>query len=119
MKKFCYLFPLILLSLNACKYFSHDENEINIPENVTEEQLQAQRYKYKRDNAYKQQFVQQEKTESAIITLFNVIPYQIKDEAATNIGEGFTYYIIDLGVDNFTDKPFNIGTFTKSCHLTT
>jgi hypothetical protein len=94
-----------------------DETKIEIPEG-TEEQLQEQRYQYKHSNAYKEQFLHQEKTPDVLVTLFNVINYQIKDESG-NIGEGYNYYIIDLGIDNFNTKPFPIAAFTKSCHLTT
>jgi hypothetical protein len=119
MNKYAYLLPLMLMLLSSsCKYFGKDENEILIPEGTTQEQLQEQRYAFKHDKAYKEQFLHQEKTDSALITIFNVIPYQIKDETA-NVGEGFDYYIIDIGVDNFTKHPFPIASFTKSCHLTT
>lgn len=101
----------------SCDYFkSQNENEIHIPEDLTEEQLQEQRYTYKRDRSYKEKFLHQTKTDSVIITIFNITNYQIKDNDV-NIGEGYNYYIFDIAVDNFTNSKFNIGNFTKSCNL--
>lgn len=118
MKKYnLFYICLILFTTYSCKFFeSEDSDKIVIPEGVTEEQLENARYTYKRDNAYKEKPIYQNKTSSVIVSIFNVINYQIKDEVA-NIGEGYNYYIFDIAVDNPTDKEFNIGAFTKSCYL--
>src|SRR6478752_1228163 len=97
MKKNLYILLFAALT-TSCKYFENHEGEVKIP-NLSEEELQDQRYKTKRDNNYKDEFLHQDKTENAIVTIFNVFPYQIRDEAA-NIGEGFSYMIVDLAVDN-------------------
>lgn len=118
MKKHTYLFILLFtLLVSACQFLKQeDSNKIDIPEGITEEQLQDARYKYKRDLSYKEKYLYQNKTDSAIITVYNVINYEIKDEVA-NIGEGYIYYIFDISVDNPTNHDFNIGAFTKSCYL--
>ena len=118
MKKYPILFIiLITLSTTACKFFEEeDSNKITIPEGITEEQLENTRYNYKRDNAYKEKPIYQNKTESVTISIFNIINYQIKDEIA-NVGDGYNYYIFDISVDNPTTNDFNIGAFTKSCYL--
>jgi len=110
---------LIILSATSCQLFNkHDEGYIDIPTNLTQEKLQDMRYKYKRDKSYQQTFLYQNKTSSAIVTIYKVISYQIKDEQASNIGEGFDYYIFDISVDNPNSRSFNIGNFSKSCRLT-
>lgn len=101
----------------SCDFFkTKDENYIEIPEGITDEQLQEQRYTHKRDLSYKEKFLHQSKADSAIVTIYNVINYQVKDETE-NISDGYTYYIFDLSVDNFTNQPFHIAGFTKSCYL--
>jgi hypothetical protein len=103
--------------LSSCDFFkTKDENYIEIPEGITDEQLQEQRYTYKRDISYKEKFLHQSKADSAVVTIYNVINYQVKDETE-NISDGFSYYIFDLSVDNFTGQPFNIAGFTRSCYL--
>lgn len=109
---------VVLLLFSSCKFFEKNENEIHIPEGITQQQLQEQRYQYKTQNAYKEDFIQQDKTDSVTVTVFNAIDYQMKDDG-TSIGEGYDYYIMDIGVDNVSEHPFKIGAFTKSCHLTT
>jgi len=118
MKKIHLLFILfIALAVSACKFLENDDpTKVHIPEGVTEEQLQDARYKYKRDNSYKEKYLYQNKTDSAIVTIYNVINYQIRDEVA-NIGDGYNYYIFDISVDNPNMHEFNIGSFTKSCYL--
>lgn len=115
---FFLVFTIFLLS--ACQLFQNAENEDNLdePKNLSEEQLQDIRYKFKRDKSYKQKSLYQNKTDSVVITIYNVIPYQVRDEQVSNIGEGFIYYIFDISVDNPTNKPFNIENFSKSCRLT-
>lgn len=109
----------ILVSATSCQLFNkQEEGHIDIPTNLSQEQLQDMRYKFKRDKSYQQKFLYQNKTDSAIVTVYNVISYQIKDDQATNIGDGFDYYIFDISVDNPTTQPFNIGNFSKSCRLT-
>jgi hypothetical protein len=116
-KKYYLLFILISVLATSCKFLKNeDPNKIDIPEDLTEEQLQETRYRYKYENAYKEKFIYQNKTDSAIITIYNVINYEIKDEVA-NVGDGYTYYIIDISVDNPAKQEFNISTFTKSCYL--
>ena len=118
MKIYPFVFLLLVLTATSCNFFkSKDEDAIDIPKGITAEQLQDTRYKFKRDKSYKQQFLNQQKTDSAVITIYNIINYQIKDDEA-NIGEGFDYYIFDISVDNPTSQPFHIGNFTKSCYLT-
>lgn len=118
MKKYPILFILFVsLANTACKFLEkEDVTKVDIPEGITEEQLENTRYTYKRDNAYKEKPIYQNKTESVIISIFNVINYQIKDEIA-NVGEGYSYYIFDISIDNPTTEEFNIGAFTKSCYL--
>ncbi|MDB5228866.1 MAG: hypothetical protein JWN78_3059 [Bacteroidota bacterium] len=119
MKIKLYLLLITLtLFISSCKYFEKNEGEIHIPEGITEQQLQEQRYKYKTENAYKEEFIHQDKTDSVTVTVFNAITYQMKDDG-TSIGEGYDYYIMDIGVENFSYHPFRVGAFTKSCHLTT
>ena len=116
MKIYPFVFLLLVLMATSCDFFkSEDEDAIDIPKGITAEQLQDTRYKFKRDKSYKQQFLNQQKTDSAVITIYNIINYQIKDDEA-NIGEGFDYYIFDISVDNPTSQPFHIGNFTKSCY---
>jgi len=119
MKRYQLLFIVLLtLATAACKYFeTEDPNKITIPEGVTEEQLQDARYKYKTENSYKDKYLYQNKTDSAIITIYDVIQYNIKDQADIDIGAGYNYYIFDISVDNPTNHDFNIGAFTKSCYL--
>lgn len=112
------IYLLLALCLGGCTNFGKKEGEIQIPEGITEEQLQEQRYDFKHNKAYKESFLHQDNTDSAIITIFNVVKYQIRDDEA-NIGEGFDYYIFDIGVDNFMHQPFSIGAFTRSCNLST
>jgi hypothetical protein len=107
-----------MMVFTSCQFFKGNEHEISIPEGLTEEQLQEQRYNYKHQNAYKDKFLHQDKTPEAVITLFNVFPYEIRDEG-TSVGEGFEYYIIDLAVETPTAHAFPIAAFTRSCHLTT
>lgn len=109
------LFTFVVTS--SCDLFkTKDENYVDIPEGLTEEQLQEQRYTYKRDKSYREKFLQQSKTDSAIVTIYNIIDYKVKDETE-NISEGFSYLIVDLSIDNFTNQPFNLSGFIKSCHL--
>lgn len=103
--------------VSSCDLFRSNQEKIEIPAGITEEQLQDARYKYKRDAAYKEKYLYQNKTDSTVITIFNIIKYNIKDDG-TNIGEGYDYYIFDIGVDNPNNYAFNIGSFVKSCHLT-
>lgn len=111
------LLPLVCLLAASCEFFQkEDPNKITIPEGITQEQLQDERYRFKRDKSYKEKFLYQNKTDSAVITIYNVITYQIKDNQ-TNIGDGFDYYIFDISVDNPSQSPFNIGAFVKSCYL--
>lgn len=118
MKKNPVLFILLLIFVSSCEFFkSEDENAIEIPKGITQEQLQDARYKFKRDKSYNQKYLYQNKTDSATITIYDIINYQMKDDGA-NIGEGYNYYIFDISVDNPTNHPFNIGAFTKSCYLT-
>ena len=118
MKKGIIYLPIILLLAVSCEFFKNAEDgKVEIPKGITEEQLQDARYKFKRDKAYAQKYLYQNKTDSVIITVFNIINYQMKDDG-TNIGEGYDYYIFDISVDNFTNQNFNIGNFTKSCYLT-
>jgi hypothetical protein len=98
--------------------FEDNNNKINIPEGITEEELEAQRYAHKMKMAYKDKYLYQQKADDMVVTLFNVIPYQIKEEGP-GIGDGFIYYIIDIGLENKSNTTFNTETFTKSCHLTT
>ncbi len=111
---------LIILTFTvttSCEYFkTKDSNYIDIPEGLTDEQLQEQRYAYKRDKSYREKFLQQSKTDSAIVTIYSIIDYKVKDETE-NISEGFSYLIVDLSVDNFTNQPFYLAGFIKSCHL--
>lgn len=117
MKNYYFIFFILIALIASCKFLEPDDpNKVDIPEGITEEQLQDARYKYKRDLSYKEKFLYQNKTDSAIITIFDVIRYQIKDEISS-IGEGYTYYIFDISVDNPTMHDFNIGAFTKSCYL--
>ena len=110
------LFLTFSLFTISCNLLKPNEEKIDIPEGITEEQLQEARYKYKKENAYKEKYVQQSKTDSATITIFNVINYNIRDNNS-NIGDGFDYYIFDIGIDNPTAHTFNIGAFTNSCFL--
>lgn len=113
-----FIIAALCLSLFAsCDLFKEEEQEtITIDPNITEEQLQDSRYQFKKEQAYKEKFLHQTKTEQATITIHNVIPYRIQDEG-TNIGEGFTYYIFDISIDNFSAQSYPIGDFTKSCSL--
>lgn len=119
MKKNHLLFIFLTILISSCEFFKkEDENAIEIPKGITEEQLQDTRYKFKRDKSYNQKYLYQNKTDSAIVTIYDVINYQIKDDNGSNIGEGYNYYVFDISVDNPTNYPFNIGSFTKSCYLT-
>jgi hypothetical protein len=61
---------LFVLVTTSCEFFkSKDEDAIDIPKGITAEQLQDTRYKFKRDKSYKQQFLNQQKTDSAVITI--------------------------------------------------
>lgn len=116
--KFILLLFAFILFTTSCEFFQkEDENKIEIPKGITQAQLQEARYKFKRDKSYQQKYLYQNKTDSAIITIYNVVDYQIKDNE-TNIGEGYRYYIFDISVDNPTNHNFNIGAFSKSCYLT-
>ena len=118
MKKHQLLFIFLVFVFTSCEFFKNeDENAIEIPKGITQEQLQDARYKFKRDKSYSQKYLYQNKTDSAIITIYDIINYQMKDDGA-NVGEGYNYYIFDISVDNPTNYPFNIGSFTKSCYLT-
>ena len=115
--RFLILISTVFILLGSCNLFKQeDENAIEIPESVTQEQLQNDRYIFKRDKAYKQKYLYQNKTDSAVITIFDVIRYHIKDDE-TKIGEGFEYYIFDISVDNPTMQKFRIADFTNSCYL--
>jgi hypothetical protein len=118
MKKHTLIFILfITFATSACQFLKLDDpNKIDIPQGVTEEELQDARYKYKRDLSYKEKHIYQNKTTDATITIYNVINYQIKDEIA-NVGDGFEYLIFDISVDNPTNNTFNISDFSKSCYL--
>ncbi len=121
MKRFLnFVTLLLLISLfNACNLFqNNNNNRIDLQEGMTDEQLEAQRYAHKIKNAYKDKHLYQQQTDNILITLFNVITYQIKEEGP-GIGDGFTYYIIDLGIENKSETPFDIATFTKNCKLST
>ncbi len=108
-----------MLLTTSCQLLSNKaEDKIELPTELSQEQLQNMRYTFKRDKAYKQKFLYQEKTDAAIVTIYNVINYQIKDNQSSNIGEGFEYLIFDISIDNPTSQPFNIDDFTKSCRLT-
>ncbi len=100
----------------SCNYFNQKEDEIEVPKGITYEQLKEARYKYKIEKAYKDQHLVQSKTNDAIITLFDVIKYHIKDEKG-NFGEGINYYIFDIGIDNPSNTTFNAAAFTNSCYL--
>jgi len=117
-----YLIPVVLFLFyltTSCQLLSNNtEDKIELPTEISQEQLQHMRYTFKRDKAYKQKFLYQEKTDAAIVTIYNVINYQIKDNQSSNIGEGFEYLIFDISIDNPTSQPFNIDDFTKSCRLT-
>ncbi len=116
---YTFLFICFITFTTGCEFFKkEDPNKIEIPEGVTQEQLQDARYKFKRDKSYNQKYLYQNKTDSAIITIYNVITYNIKDDDGSNIGEGYNYYIFDISVDNPNKQPFNIGSFTKRCYLT-
>ncbi len=118
MKKHQLLFIFLVFVFTSCEFFKNeDENTIEIPKGITQEQLQDARYKFKRDKSYNQKYLYQNKTDSATITIYDIINYQMKDDGA-NVGEGYNYYIFDISVDNPTNYPFNIGSFTKSCYLT-
>lgn len=107
-----------MLLTTSCQLLSNKaEDKIELPTELSQEQLQNMRYTFKRDKAYKQKFLYQEKTDAAIVTIYNVINYQIKDNQSINIGEGFEYLIFDISIDNPTSQPFNIDDFTKSCRL--
>lgn len=109
----------ILIFLSSCQLFQREDNDkIDIPTQLSEKQLEEVRYKFKHDKATKTKYLYQNKSDSIIVTLYNIITYNIRDEQGTNIGEGFNYYIFDIGVDNPTDKPFDIAAFSKSCRLT-
>ncbi|MFN8297178.1 MAG: hypothetical protein U0T69_13350 [Chitinophagales bacterium] len=110
------LCAVLIVTVSSCDFFNNKQDKIEIPEGVTEEQLAEQRYTFKRDNAYKEKFIYQNKTDSATISIFNVIRYEMKDDG-TSIGEGYEYFIFDIAIDNYTKYPFHIGSFTKSCHL--
>ncbi len=113
-----YLFILLaVLLFSACEFFQKKTDKIVIPEDKTEEQLEAERYSHKKETTYKDKFIYQNKTDSLTVTVFNVIDYKIRDDG-TNIGDGYVYYIFDIAVDNPGKQPFNIGAFTRSCHLT-
>jgi hypothetical protein len=117
MKRFFYTLFFITLFLNSCQLFNK-ENPDDIPAEVSEDVLQAQRYSYKKDLLRKEKSVFDAKTDQVEVKIHNVINYNIIDDANSNVGEGFTYYIIDLSVDNFSNAPFDILKFTSSCHLT-
>ena len=56
-KKYYLLFILISVLATSCKFLKNeDPNKIDIPEDLTEEQLQETRYRYKYENAYKEKF---------------------------------------------------------------
>lgn len=114
--KFIYLLIILMLTI-SCEFFRETENELQIPKEIPQDQLQETRYNFKKDKSYKEKYLTQNKSDSAIITIYNIINYEIKDDG-TSIGEGFKYYIFDISVDNFTNQPFSIGAFTRSCHLT-
>lgn len=118
MKKYHIFIILVTILATSCDFFkTAEDGKIEIPKGITEEQLQDARYKFKRDKSYAQKYLYQNKTDSAIITIYDIINYVMKDDG-TSIGEGYTYYIFDISVDNFTNQEFNIGGFTKSCYLT-
>lgn len=118
MKKAAPLFYLMafLVSFSSCELLKPKEEKIDIPEGITLEQLQETRYKYKTESAYKDSYLFQNKNEQAVITLFNVIKYHIRDNSK-NVGDNFDYYVMDIGVDNPSKQAFKINAFTKSCYL--
>lgn len=110
---------MVVLLTTSCQLFNqNNENDLSEQRNLSEKQLQDIRYKFKREKAYKKKPLYQNKTDSAIISIYNIINYKIKDEEVSNIGSGFSYFIFDISVDNYTQHPFDIGNFTKSCRLT-
>ncbi|MCC6515069.1 MAG: hypothetical protein IT275_01820 [Chitinophagales bacterium] len=111
------LLLIVVLIFTACELFKQNEEEkIEIPEGVTQQQLQNERYLFKRNKSYNNKFLHQTKTDSAVITIYDIIHYQIKDKESS-IGNDAVFYIFDISVDNPTDKPFKIADFTNSCFL--
>lgn len=117
MKTHLYLLFYISIFFSSCQFFNK-ENADDIPAEVSEDVLQAQRYSYKKDLLKKANVLFDAKTEQVEVKIHNVINYTIIDDANSNIGDGFIYYIIDLSVDNFSNSSFDIQKFTSSCHLT-
>ena len=117
MKTHLYLLFYISILFSSCQFFNK-ENADDIPAEVSEDVLQAQRYSYKKDLLKKANVLFDAKTEQVEVKIHNVINYTIIDDANSNVGDGFIYYIIDLSVDNFSNSPFDIQKFTSSCHLT-
>ncbi|MFN8283526.1 MAG: hypothetical protein U0U67_09950 [Chitinophagales bacterium] len=117
MKKHFYLLFSISVLFTSCSFFNKETPD-DIPAEVSEDVLQAQRYAYKKDLLKKEKSLFDAKSEQVEVKIHNVITYNIIDDANANIGDGFIYYIVDLSVDNFSNTPFDIQKFTSSCHLT-
>jgi hypothetical protein len=103
----------------SCKYFGlNDPYKIEMPENrISPEQAHEEKYENAINESHKFQPLTETKTEDVRFILYNAIKYNIIDPE-TNVGEGFDYYIMDIGIDNFSKNAFNIREFTNSCKLT-
>ncbi len=119
-KKFGFLVISLgfIVSLPSCKYIGlKDPYKVEIPDTrITPEQAHEERYGNKINENRKSEFLHQTKDDGVTFTLFNVIKYNIVDQE-TNVGEGFDYYILDIGIDNSNHQAFDISRFTSSCHL--
>lgn len=117
--RYKFLFMISIMLVCACEFIKPKNDKIEIREGITMEQLQEERYTFKTEQAYKNHFVHQTKNDNVIVTIFNVIKYNIRDDEMMNsASEDFDYYIFDIGLDNPSTKPFNALAFTKSCMLT-
>lgn len=117
MNNLLYILFSVSILFTSCELFNK-ENPDEIPAEVSDDVLQTQRYAYKKDLLKKENVLFDAKTDQVEVKIHNVINYTIIDDASSNVGDGFIYYIIDLSVDNFSNSPFDIQKFTSSCHLT-